>query len=167
MTALVWCLIYMGLLGILSHYVGESLPRSWFSYDAATFKPYAWERGGKIYEKFGIRRWKDHMPDMSRVMRDMMPKRLSWGMNVDQIKKLITETCVAETIHRILCLLSVGIYFIMPTGTGVFLMILYILLCNVPFIMIQRYNRPQLVRLVEKLEARRERIRDACADTVV
>ena len=43
MTALVWCLIYMGLLGILSHYVGESLPRSWFSYDAAPFKPYAWE----------------------------------------------------------------------------------------------------------------------------
>ena len=55
----------------------------------------------------------------------------------------------------------------MPTGTGLFLTAVYILLFNVPFIMIQRYNRPQLVRLAEKMEARRERIRSACADSVM
>ena len=64
-------------------------------------------------------------------------------------------------------MLAVGIFFIMPTGTGLFLTAVYILLFNVPFIMIQRYNRPQLVRLAEKMEARRERIRSACADSVM
>ncbi len=167
MVQFVWCLIYMGMLGVLSHYIGEALPRDWFQYDAAPYRPYDWERGGRVYEKIGIRRWKDHMPDMSRVMRDMMPKRLSWGVGAEQVQRLIAETCVAEMIHRVLCVFSVGIYFIMPTGMGLFLMALYILVFNVPFIIIQRYNRPQLVRLVERLEARKVRIRNACADSVM
>lgn len=167
MVQFLWCLIYVGVLGVLAHIIGEALPREWFSYEAAPFKPYEWEHDGKIYEKVSIRRWKDHVPDMSRLMRNMTPKRLSWGDSAEQIQRLIAETCVAEMIHRALCVLAIGIFFIMPTGTGLFLTVVYILLFNVPFIMIQRYNRPQLVRLAEKLEARRSRIRNACADSVM
>lgn len=98
MVQFLWCLVYVALLGVLSHVIGEALPRGWFLYDAAPFKPYAWERCGKAYEKLGIRRWKDHMPDMSRVMRDMTPKRLSWGDSAEQIQRLVAETCVAEMI---------------------------------------------------------------------
>lgn len=167
MLSFLWCLLYVTVLGILSHYVGEALPREWFHADAAPFKPYDWEQDGRIYERLGIRRWKDHLPDMSRVMRDMTPKRLSWGMNAEQIQNLVAETCVAEMVHRVLCVLSVGICLIMPSGLGLFLTAVYILVFNVPFIMIQRYNRPQLIRLAEKLEARRDRIQNACADTVM
>ncbi len=166
MMQFLWCLIYMGLLGVLSHIIGEALPRQWFLYDAVPFKPYAWEHGGKVYEKLGIRRWKDHVPDMSRIMQDMTPKRIAWGNGTEHIQRLIAETCVAELIHQILCVFAFGIYCIMPTGGGLFLTIVYILLFNVPFILIQRYIRPQLVHLAARLEARQARVSNACTDTV-
>lgn len=120
MVQFMWCLGYVGLLGILSHIIGEALPRQWFLYDTVPFKPYAWEHGGKVYEKLGIRRWKDHVPDMSRFLRDMTPKRISWGDSAEHIQTLIAETCVAELVHQILCVLALGIYCIMPTGIGFF-----------------------------------------------
>lgn len=157
---------YAAILGILSHYVGESLPRSWFYPERFPYKPFFWEQKGKIYEKIGIRKWKTKMPDMSRIMKDMLPKRVTAGVSSQNIQSLIKETCVAEFVHQFLCLLSVGIYFIMKNGVGILLVVICIV-GNLPFIMIQRYNRPHLIVLRDHLMIREEKHKRAAADFVM
>ena len=44
-----------------------------------------------------------------------------------------------------------------PGMGGVVVTAIFILLLNVPYILIQRYNRPRLMRLQTKLEARNEK----------
>ena len=161
-----WSVIYAALLGIASHLIGESLPREWFHADRFPFCACRWEREGKIYDRLHIRAWKDYLPDMSRVMPDMVPKRVGIGAHSDDVERLVQETCVAESVHVALCLLSPVIYLFWQNKIGVLLWILYAI-CNVPFIWIQRYNRPQLMRLAYRLRAREEKKQRACIDSVM
>lgn len=150
--------IYVLVLGIASHYIGEALPRRWFYWNRFPFCTWKWERNGKIYELVGIKAWKDHMPDMSRMMKDMVPKRVGICPTSDEVWLLVQETCVAEIVHAALCVLSPALYFFWKNWIGIFLGAV-VILGNLPFIMIQRYNRPALVSLAKRLALREERKR--------
>ena len=158
--------IYVLVLGIAAHYIGEALPRRWFHWDRFPFRAWKWERSGRIYEKIKIQDWKDHMPDMSRVMKDMVPKRVGMCPTSEDVWILVKETCVAEIVHVALCLLAPGVYLFWRNGMGIFLTGV-VIVCNFPFIIIQRYNRPTLAALAQRLKAREERKkRNASSHTV-
>ena len=125
------CALYLAALGVAAHPLGQAQP--------------PWEKGGRIYLKLGIRKWKDHLPDMSRLMPDMVRKDLGSDPAV-----LVQETCVAECVHWALTLLSAGIFFLWRSGWAALLWLVYNALGNVSFIVIQRYNRPRLQKLAEK-----------------
>ena len=158
---LLMSIVYVAVIGILAHYIGESLPRSWFSENKFPYKTVAFEKNGKIYERVGIKKWKTKLPDMSRVMRDMLPKRVTYDATSQSVNLLIKETCVAEFMHQSLCLFSVGIYLIWKNYIGIILTLVFIV-CNIPFILIQRYNRPHLSAFRNRLLKREEKNRCAC-----
>ncbi len=158
---LLMSIVYVAVIGILAHYIGESMPRGWFSENKFPYRIYAFEKNGRIYEKIGIRSWKTKLPDMSRIMRDMLPKRVTFDATSESVGALLKETCVAEFIHQCLCVLSIGIYFIWKNSTGVVLMFVFIF-CNIPFILIQRYNRPHLTSLKNRLKKREEKRKCVC-----
>lgn len=158
--------IYLAVLGILAHFIGEALPRSSFKPEQAPFACCAWERGGRIYERIAIQKWKDHMPDMSRIMKDMMPKRIDGRASSDSVYRLAVETCVAESVHWALCALAFGAG-VFWTGSGRWLVPAIIIACNLPFILIQRYNRPKLIALSQRLHKREEKHLHEGTDTVV
>jgi glycosyl-4,4'-diaponeurosporenoate acyltransferase len=163
--SLLYSLLYVAFLGIASHVIGEALPRRWFSRKKFPFHPWKWERDGRFYEKFHIRAWKDRLPDKSRRCRRMIPKRLGTDFSSERVHRLILETCVAEAVHGCLCLAAFPICFLWENAMGIVLTWIYIF-CNLPFIMIQRYNRPALVALAERLEKREERKRNAGTHSV-
>ncbi len=158
--------VYVAVIGILAHYIGESLPRCWFNEEKFPYKPMNFEKNGKIYDRIGIKKWKEKLPDMSRVMRDMLPKKISYGATGESVGALIKETCVAECMHCGLSVLSFGIYFIWKNYIGILLVAVFIVL-NTPFILIQRYNRPHLIKLKKRLLKREEKANRALADTVL
>lgn len=153
---LLMSIVYVAVIGILAHYIGESLPRRLFSEYKFPYRIYKWENCGKVYNRLKIKRWKTHLPDMSRIMRDMLPKKVTFDATSDSVDTLIKETCVAECVHYWLCIFSVGIYLIWKNYVGVILSLIFVV-CNIPFIMIQRYNRPHLISLRNKLLKREER----------
>ena len=106
-----------------------------------------------MYEKLGIKRWKDYLPDMSKIMPDMVKKKMS-AAKEQGTAVLIAETCVAECVHWALIVLSLGIFLFWRGGWAVLFWLVYNILGNVPFIIIQRYNRPRLVMLEERRERR-------------
>ena len=139
--------LYAAALGILAHPVGQALPRRrWFDPHRAPYRCWDWEKGGRVYNKLHIRRWKDRLPDMSRLMPDMVKKKLAAADPMS----LVQETCVAECVHCWLVALSVGMLFLWKSVWSWALWLVYNLLGNVSFILIQRYNRPRLLRLAEK-----------------
>ena len=151
--SLLYAALYVAALGILSHFVGQALPRARFDPQKFPYRSEDWENGGKVYEKLGIKHWKDRLPDMSKIMPDMVKKKMSavksQGMDV-----LIAETCVAECVHWALMLLSLGIFFFWRGAWAVVFWLVYNLLGNLPFIIIQRYNRPRLVMLEQRRKRR-------------
>lgn len=155
---LIYSIVYIGLLGLFSYYVGEALPREWFHEDSPWFRPRRWERNGAAYEKLQIKKWKLKMIDMSKIMKhSKLPKQITGKVCARDITALIKETCVAEATHFFLCIFSWRVYAFWENGIGVFLAILCVI-GNLPFIIIQRYNRPNLQHLRDKLllrEARR------------
>ena len=158
--SLLWSALYVGALGILSHYVGEAIPRRVFQSDRFPYRAYKWEREGGIYDVIGIRHWKDRLPDMSRIMKDMVPKRVGKCPTSEEIWVLVGETCRAEIVHLGLCLCApvICLFWLDRIAVGVSLSAV-VMICNIPFILIQRYNRPKLVSLARRLEAREERKR--------
>ena len=140
------CIGYLLFLGVFSHFLGEALPRRWFREDCFLWHCYSWEQGGKVYEKLHIRKWKDYMPDMSQIMPDMVPKRISKESSSVQIDRLVKETCVAELTHDVLIVVAFVCVLIWP-GKGGFVMAMLFAIGNVPYVLIQRYNRPHLIAL--------------------
>ena len=142
--------LYAAVCGILSQIIGSRLPRQWFHPDRFPFAPREWEQEGSIYRRIGVHHWKDQLPDMSRILPSMVPKRILTG-TAQEAHVLALETCVAEAVHFALILLSPGILILCPGGVGVAAWMIYVLVLNLPYIIIQRYNRPKLLRLARRL----------------
>lgn len=146
--------LYLLALSLLAHPVGQALPRRWFSGDRWPWAPAPFEKEGRFWRKLGVHRWKDKVPDMSRLLGDMVKKQLAPDGKTDYAL-LVQETCVAECVHFCLGLLSLGAFALCRSGWMVCIVAVYILLGNLPFQIIQRYNRPRLLRLMRK--ARKEK----------
>lgn len=140
---------YLLVLSLLAHPVGQALPRRWFSGDRWPWASAPFEKEGRFWRKLGVHRWKDKVPDMSRLLGDMVKKQLAPGGKTDYAL-LVQETCVAECVHFYLGLLSLGAFALCRSGWMVCIVAVYILLGNLPFQIIQRYNRPRLLRLMRK-----------------
>ncbi len=145
-----YAVIYIAVLGIASHFAGQALPRAHFSAERFPYRAAAWENGGRVYEKLGIKRWKDFLPDMSRIMPDMLKKKITKSSRTEGYGALIAETCVAECVHWWLIVLSAGIFLFWHGAWALLFWLVYNIFGNVPFIIIQRYNRPRLVLLEQR-----------------
>ena len=149
-----YSLIYIAVLGVLSHFVGQALPRKCFDAEKPPYKAAKWEKGGKVYERLGIKHWKDIVPDMSRIMPDMVKKKLTSENKERGMDTLIAETCVAECVHWGLIVLSFGILFWWRGLWAAVFLLVYNIFGNLPCIIIQRYNRPRLVMLEQRRKRR-------------
>ena len=145
LAAVVWVLS----AGLLSNQIARGLPRR-FRPDRFPFRAYRFERDGSFYDAFAIRAWKSRVPDMSKYLPWLPGKSVSRESTAEDTELLIQETCVSELIHLVLVLVSFGVLlFWRGPGAAAFLLF-YNVLGNLPYLMIQRYNRPRLVRLAQK-----------------
>ncbi|MBO5060566.1 MAG: hypothetical protein J6C82_06615 [Clostridia bacterium] len=150
-------IIYITVIGQGCFFFGLALPRKKIDENKFPYKAFLWEQNGKFYDRFRVKKWKTKVPDMSVLTNKIFPKKLHGDMTSDDIDRLIKESCIAEMIHYILCVLSIGIYHIWKGKIGIVLTVLYNLLGNLPYIIIQRYNRPHFIELRERLKIREER----------
>lgn len=154
MSGFLKCFVYLAVMGVFSFLLGRWLPKDWFRYDKFPYRIFTFEKNGKIYDKIYIRKWKECVPDMSKILPGMMPsKRLPGMMTPQQVKRMLQETCVAEFIHNLLCILGLPCIRIWGGAGGWVVYAVYVL-GNIPFSLIQRYNRPKLIRIYQKLEVR-------------
>lgn len=151
---LLWCFIYVSLIGLFSHVIGQVMPRDWIDPDGLLFRSRNWEQNGTLYVRLKIRKWKDKLPDASKKLRFLYPKRVDLTHNEENLRRMIEETCVAEFIHILLIILSLGVTRIWR-GTPGWICWLLCVAGNVPFIMIQRFNRPRLRAALKRTQCQK------------
>jgi glycosyl-4,4'-diaponeurosporenoate acyltransferase len=116
------------------------------------FKIYKFEASGLVYEKlFLVNKWKDKLPDGSKILKEGFSKNKVDAMSLDYFKKFLIEVNRAEISHW-LQMLPAPIFFLFNLPIIGYLMIVYAVIFNLPFIIAQRYNRTKLIRIINKLE---------------
>ncbi len=143
--------------GVATLFIGMLVPRR-FDMRRFPYKSYAFERDGKLYRRLGVPVWKSRMPDASRVISLMTRKSLKDDMSFEYMERLAQETCIAESTHWLLILLCPLYAFFVPVAYCIPFSVIYAL-GNAPFIMIQRYNRPRMLKLIEMRRERGENIK--------
>ncbi len=152
---IVSCIVYVAFLGIISFLLGRILPKGWFSPTAFPYKLFKWERNGAIYDCLNIRKWQNLVPDMSKLFKRWMPpKKLNGLPNAEAIELMLQETCIAEFTHGWLSLAGLACLWLWPGLGGIVVTVLYIFVGNLPYILIQRYNRPRLTKLLNKIKSK-------------
>lgn len=144
----------VAVIGILAHVIGEALPRRWFDASRFPYRAYAFERNGRFYEALGIRKWKNVLPDKSRIAPGTYRKAIRGSAqqhSAAHMERLLQETCVAECVHWALLVISPILLFTMESPAAYVMTPLYGL-SNLPYIMIQRYNRPRLAVLSARMQ---------------
>jgi glycosyl-4,4'-diaponeurosporenoate acyltransferase len=137
-------------------YVFHRMPARWFGHDNALTKPRRWERDGRVWDDvLRVRRWKDRVPDAGGLFAGGMRKR-DVTHDPEQLARLVVETRRAELVH--LAVLAISPVFLLwnPLWLAA-VMVTYNIVANVPFMVIQRYNRPRLVRLLASTSRRSTR----------
>ncbi len=112
------------------------------NYKSAWFCEKKFEK--KLYKLLRVREWKKYIPTYNPETFDT---------NQKTIKEIVGATCQAEIVHEVIMLLSLLPIAIIPfLGAAIAFVITSILsmLIDCIFVILQRYNRPKLVRVMER-----------------
>lgn len=141
------CVLYAAVLGVLSFMLGRIVPKTWFKSDKFPYRVKDGEK--KVFDFLKVKKWQAKVPDMSRIFSRIMPEKRITADTLRDVPRMLQETCVAEFTHAALSICGLGMLFIWPGVGGVVAALVYILVGNLPFVIIQRYNRPRLQKLYD------------------
>ena len=136
-----WPLLQLGLAWGFTR-----LPVGWFNPPGAR----AWEQGGRFYQRwFGVKRWKDRLPDAARWFGGGFAKGTLLGTRRDYLQRFIRETWRGELCHW--CALAcTPVFFLWNPWWGDWAITAYAVAANLPCILAQRYNRLRLRHLLAR-----------------
>ena len=124
---------------LVPHWIRNPMQHRWFH-------PKAFE--AKLYEVLKVKRWKDHMPTYDPA---------SFSLRENTLKQVVHNCCVSEAVHEVIILFSfVPLVFAQWWDAFPVFLITSVLaaLFDCSFALIQRYNRPRLIRILAKKEAK-------------
>ncbi|MBE6664948.1 MAG: hypothetical protein E7603_01830 [Ruminococcaceae bacterium] len=106
----------------------------------------------KLYRLIRVQEWKKHLPTYSPDTFDTSRKT---------VKDIIGATCQAEIVHEIIMVLSLLPIIVIPFLGGTVALIItsvFAMLFDSLFVILQRYNRPKLVRVMRRFQRIRKHV---------
>ena len=100
----------------------------------------------KLYEKIGVKKWKGKMPTYDPSLFSVKEK---------SFEEIVQATCQAEIVHEIIVVFSfLPLVAVIWFGSFmVFLLTSIGAACmDLTFVIMQRYNRPRLVKMAERMK---------------
>lgn len=155
---MVWNLFIIGMWHIIVFLACVKLPKSVYDPSKSCFSAKQWEHGGRWYkENLKIHLWKDRLPQ--HIGRGGFSKQHLTDVSIDYLDQFILETCRGEWMHIRNCFCVVAVLLVNPLLVGITASI-FILVGNLPFAIVQRYNRFRLQVL------RKRRLRELRQDSL-
>ncbi len=136
-------------------YLSSKIPLRRLHPEHKFFQTFPWEKDGAIYDKlFHVRSWKRFIPNGSALYRGTFSIKNLVTNDPAYLKRWLMESVRSEICHWIM--IVPGFFFFLWNSIEVsWFMVAYAFLNNLVPIIMQRYNRPR----VRKLLAHYERIR--------
>lgn len=122
----------------------NAIAKNKMNYNLWWFRPRKFEQ--KLYELLKVRKWKKFAPTYAPD---------TFNMEKRTPEEIAMTTCQAEVVHEVIVVLSfLPILLIIWFGEPLVFIITSILsaLIDLIFIILQRFNRPRLVRLIQRMK---------------
>jgi len=144
---LIWACFHLSI-----GYWSSRLPIDMFDYDSWSYTSKKWEQNGEIYQKlFKVKNWKRYVPSGASLYKNAYEIKHLSDFSVEGVKTWLKESCRSEFCHRIM-ILPGFLFFLWNKAIVGWLMIAYAFLNNIVPIIMQRYNRPRMRKLLARLE---------------
>ena len=133
-------------------YAAHRIPRARLERDGPLLRLRPWERGGRTYDRWlHVTTWKDRLPEAGALFRGGFSKRAARHDRA-HLEELLVATRRAERAHWAILALAPTFFlwipaFAMPWWLAT-TMFAYGVVANVPCIVVQRYNRGRLARIL-------------------
>ncbi|WP_339145884.1 MULTISPECIES: glycosyl-4,4'-diaponeurosporenoate acyltransferase [unclassified Sutcliffiella] len=137
-----WLFIQLGIA-----YLALKIPKEWISNENAWFREKRWESA--VYALIKIKKWKDRLPEAGDIFKSGFSKKRLESMNRDYLRLFVVETRRGELTHILVMLPGVLFFLWNPLYVG-WIMVCYGILVNLPFALLQRYNRHRLLNIINK-----------------
>lgn len=121
------------------------LLRKTYDYRCSWFQPRPWEP--RLYRLLRVKQWKARA-----ITYD--PREFSFQLH--SLEEIINNMCHAEAVHELTAVFSLlSMFFAIPLGSAAALFVTAILAAalDLSSVVIQRYNRPRLVKILERKRA--------------
>ncbi len=137
-----------GVFHSATGYAAHRLPDDRLARDGRLLRVRRFEAGGRVYRRrLRVQRWKDRLPEAGDLFRGGVSKRHVPAYDQDGLRLFVRETRRAELAHW--WAMGCGPLFVLwnpPLAAG--LLVAYGVLVNLPFIVVQRYNRARVQALL-------------------
>ncbi len=124
------------------------MPAAWFDVTDVKFQ---FETRGFYQRWFGVKHWKDFLPDGASWFGGGFAKNELIATDSGYLQNFIRETRRGELCHCC-AFLFVPIFFLWNPWWGNLVIITYAILANLPCVIAQRYNRIRLRRLLARVK---------------
>lgn len=150
-TALVVAdVVAWGIISATVGYLAHRLPDDRLDHDTRLLRIRRFERGGRVYERrLRIARWKDRMPEAGALFPGGFSKR---AVTRADLGRYLLETRRAELTHWAI-MASAPLFLLWNPWTIWPAMVAYAVVANLPCIVIQRYNRARVLRILKRRQA--------------
>lgn len=143
-------IVAWGAFHALTGYAAHRLGDERLSRDGWLLRQRRFEDGGRFYRRrLRIHRWKDRLPEAGALFAGGMSKRRLPAYDVPGLERFARETRRAELTHW--WAMACGPIFVIwnpPLASS--LLIGYGVVVNLPFVLIQRYNRFRIEALLRR-----------------
>ena len=135
---------------ILISFLMERVPASYFRQDSFFLHSLLWEDNGEIWERlFRVKRWKHLIMDGTIIIQKGFEKKRLASNKREYLERFLQESRRAELTHWI-SILPAPLFFLWNPVWAGWIMIAYACLFNGPIIIAQRYNRPRLIKILQR-----------------
>ena len=163
-STLLWFLLVFGVVVIatfLIAYLASLLPTKFYEPNRKIFHVFKFEK--KLYERLGIKHWKDKIPELGKQLSGFDKHTLAEPDNPEYIHKFLLENCKGSFLHAISIIYSILsiliLIFILPWP---FILTMWLPTAVVAItvhslsLMILRYTRPKLMVVYKRLTRNKE-----------
>ncbi len=133
---------YHFLMRLAVGYIVNGIFHNRFDYNRKQFQEKNFEK--RLYEVLRVKKWKDKMPTFAPEMLDL---------KVHTLEEIAGAMCQSEVVHMIitvLCFVPVLATLIWGTFWVFFITSVLSACVESMFVIMQRYNRPRVIRMIEK-----------------
>lgn len=159
-ATLLWFMLTFGVVVVatfLIAFIASLFPINFYKPNKKIFHVFKFEK--RLYEKLGIKKWKDKIPELGKQLSGFDKHTLEDPNNPEYINRFLIENCKGSFLHIISIIYSILsiliLIFILPYP---FILTMWLptalvaILIHSLSLMILRYTRPKLIILYERLK---------------